>query len=145
MAKSFEAQISDWVRKTQRRTEGVFKESAQEVFRVAQKPVGGGGAMPIDTGFLRASLQVGLNGDVPTGSPSEGDIKIAEKGTDVDILTIIGARIGDNITGIWTANYAAAVHYGAKGRPGRLWVDLAAQQWQEIVARNARRAEALNS
>ena len=133
MAKSFEAQISDWVRKTLSRSEGVFKESVQEVFSIAQEPVGKGGGngnMPIDTGFLRASLQTGLNG-------SEG-----VSGSDSYVLTIVGAELGDTIEGGWTAEYARARHYGSA--PGNLWREKAAQQWQEIVARNARKAEALN-
>ena len=133
MAKSFEAQISDWVRKTQRRTEGVFKESAQELFRIAQTPVKAGGHMPIVDGFLRDSLQTGLNG-------SEG-----VKGEDSYEVAIGGALIGDTIQGGWTAEYAVKVHYNGKDGVPYLWRDLAAEQWQEIVARNARKAEALNS
>ncbi len=131
MAKSFEAQISDWVRKTQRRTEAVFKQSAQEVFSIAQTPVRAGGDMPIDTGTLRASLQTGLNG-------SEG-----VSGADSYVLTIAGAELGDTINGGWTAEYARHRHYGSS--PGNLWRDKAVQHWQEIVARNAREAEVRNS
>jgi len=133
MAKSFQAQVSAWVAKSENRIEAVFKQSAQEVFIIAQTPVGAGGNMPIDTGFLRASLQTGVNG--AAGST----------GVESYLFAIIGAKLGDTVFGRWGADYAIHVHYGNNGRPGRLWVDLAAQQWQSIVTRFAREAEARNT
>jgi len=129
-SKSFEAQISDWVAKSLGRIEAVFKQSAQEVFLIAQTPVGAGGNMPVDTGFLRASLQTGLNG------------ASGVKGVEGYVFVIAGAKLGDTIFGGWTADYAVHVHYGTHGRAGRLWVDLAAQQWQDIVTKFGREAEA---
>ena len=129
---TFSAQISAWARKTERRAEAVFKQSAQEVFSIAQTPVKRGGNMPIDTGFLRGSLQTGLNGAAGV------------KGDESHVLAIAAARLGDIIEGGWTAQYALPVELGAGGRPGRLFMNSAAQQWQDIVARNARDAQARN-
>lgn len=150
---TFSSQVSKWVNQTKRRTEGVFKASAQEVINIAQTPVGDGGNMPIDTGFLRASLRTGLNGNIPTGETTDGDAAEAKKGNVATILAIGFAKLGDTISGGWTAEYAAAVHNGIsadeetgrKSRDGKLWLDLAAQQWPAIVARMSRKAEAKNT
>jgi hypothetical protein len=127
---SFTAQIDAWTRKSEARVEAVFKQSAQEVFSVAQRPVAAGGNMPVDTGTLRSSLLTGRDG----GAIFEG--------ADSYVLAIAGVPLGGRVLGVWTANYASAVHFGARGRRGRMWVDLAAQQWQDIVTRNAREAAA---
>ncbi len=100
------------------------------MFSIAQKPVAAGGNMPIDTGFLRESLQTGLNGSHGLTGPESY------------VFTIAGSEIGDTILGGWTVEYARHVHYGTRGSNGRMWVSLAAQHWQQIVADNAKRAEA---
>lgn len=141
---SFSAQIDAWVAETNGRVEAVFKQSAQEVIEDMQAPVGKGGNMPIDTGFLRASLQVNLSGPVPpsrdnpytkpNSAPAWGDSEAA--------LSIAGAEIGDTIYATYGANYACHVEYGAKGRTGRGFVRLAAMKWQAIVTRVSARLRA---
>ncbi len=95
MAESFTAQVNAWTKATEARMSVVFKQSAQDVFALAQKPVAAGGNMPIDTGFLRGSLQTGLNG-------SEG-----VSGPDAYVLAIAEANLGDTILGGWTADRRA--------------------------------------
>lgn len=131
MAQSFEAQVSAWVAKSQRRIEAVFKQSAQEVFSTAQKPVAQGGNMPVDTGFLRNSLISGLNGSTSLTGPDSYTLAIAQ------------AKLGDSVFGGWTANYARPVEYGARGRQGRRFAGQAAAQWQAIVKRNAAKLRAM--
>ncbi len=130
MAKSFEASVSKWVEKTKGATEAVFKQSAQEVFSVAQKPVGAGGNMPVVTGFLRGSLQTGLNGAAGV------------EGEDSYVAVIAGAQLGDEIVGGWTAVYARLVELGFGNRKGRFFMNLAVQQWQSIVSRIGAEAKA---
>jgi hypothetical protein len=107
----------------------VFKEAAQELVSELNTLV------PIDTGFLRASLRASTTA-MPlltrenTGGPMPDDM--AEI-----VLVIAGAEAGDTIYLGYTANYAAYVHYGANGRPGRPWVAMVAQRWQAIVAQKA--------
>lgn len=129
--KSFSAQIDDWVRKTERRTEAVFKESAQRVFASALVPVGAGGNMPVDTGFLRASFQATINAPVTGVKHRTGGTTYPV--TDQYALVIAGAKVGDVIYGTFTANYARHVEYGTRGRAGRGFVRLAAQRWPTIV------------
>lgn len=128
---SFSAQISHWVRETKERQTAVYRESAQRVFALAQTPVGAGGNLPIQTGFLRASLVINLGVEVPAqrerpdggASPPPPDFA----------FTIAQADIATPITGYWTASYARHVEYGARGQPGRRFVGLAAQRWGSIV------------
>lgn len=134
MADNFTAQIEAWVAKSERRMEAVFRESAQRVGEIAQKPVGAGGNMPVDTGFLRASFQAMLNqpnDNVQFRPEAGGSVQFDESQI---ALIIQGASIGDTIHLTWTANYAVHVEYGARGRAPRSFARLAAQQWQGIVS-----------
>jgi hypothetical protein len=139
VAKSFQAQINDWVSQTNQRIESVFKSSAQDVIELMQTPVAKGGNLPVDTGFLRASLQVNLIGPVatikdnlfttPNSAPDWNSSDLT--------LSLVNFDIGKTIWATYGANYAAHVHYGANGRVGRQFVTLAAQKWVSIVNRNA--------
>lgn len=138
----FTAQVTAWVRKTERRMEAVFKESTQRVFTLVRTPVGAGGNMPVDTGFLRASFIASLNAPVEeitfnvdkSGSFGFSDGPVS--------LVIANAHLGQTIYGVFTASYARPVEYGANGRPGRGFVRLAAQQWPAIVQKVSREAQA---
>lgn len=127
---TFSAQIDAWVAKTQARMDAVIKASAQDVIALAQKPVAKGGNMPVDTGFLRASLQSTLNGTSGLTGPESY------------VFTAGKMKAGDVASFGWTANYARHVEYGARGRPGRHFVGNAALQWQPIVAANVAKAKA---
>lgn len=141
MAGSFSAKVSDWARQTPQRIEAVYKESAQRVIAAAQLPAGQGGNMPVDTGYLRASLVVSLGLDLPSQTDKpEGPASFTYAPSAAD-LAIANADIGTPITAAWTANYAKHVEYGARGRAGRRFVALAAQRWQQIVTEVALEAQ----
>ncbi len=127
--KSFAAQIDDWVKQTEARQVAVFKESAQRVVEEMQKPVAEGGNMPVDTGFLRASLQGAI------GAPSEEtpELRSAEATEQDIVLTIAKMRPGETFYATYGADYAAAVNYGTARMRGYRFVDKAAQKWQAIV------------
>lgn len=127
---NFSADVDDWIRKSKRRIDAVVKYSAKDVFGLAQKPVADGGNMPVDTGFLRASLLMTLNGGTAL---SPGPLAYE--------LAVNQMEVGDVLKGTWTANYARHVEYGAQGRAGRRFVGLAAAQWQAIVRRNVARVK----
>lgn len=126
---TFEAAVGEWARKVEGAFDVVFKEAAQELVSELNTLV------PIDTGFLRNSLRAST-GSMPLltrenpGGP--GPDEMAEI-----VLVIAGAEAGDTLYLGYTANYAAHVHYGANGRPGRPWVAMVAQRWQTIVAAKA--------
>jgi HK97 gp10 family phage protein len=122
---SFSAQVEALVKKTERNMEAVFREASRRVITEAQTNV------PVDTGFLRSSLQVGVNVPVPPASRPQ-----TTPGAVPSISAVIaGASLGDTITAGYTANYALYVEYGARGRPPVRFVGRAVSQWQSIVNR----------
>lgn len=90
--------------------------------------------MRVDTGFLRASGQASLSG-MPKiradAKPSAGGNYNWSEG-EVS-LVILGASLGDTIYFGYTAAYAAAREYGARGQTPDAFVRGAAQKWQSIV------------
>lgn len=133
--KSFSAQTDDWIAETEERIEATFKHSAQYVIDLMQLPVGKGGNMPIETGFLRASLQVSIHQPYPANLPNPGVSK--DWNQSEMIMAIANLEIGGTIYATYTAEYAGHVEYGARGRPGRGFRRLAAQQWPQIVNQTA--------
>lgn len=126
---TFEAQVGEWARKVEGAFDLLFKEAAQELVSELNTLV------PVDTGFLRNSLRASttdmplLTLENPGGPGVDGMAEI--------VLVIAGAEAGDVLYLGYTANYAAHVHYGANGRPGRPWVSMVAQRWEQIVATKA--------
>lgn len=141
---SFAAALDDWVLETKERTLAVFRGSAQEIIEVMQKPVAEGGNMPVDTGFLRASLQVNLNGWVPTNR--ENPKPDAPKGSldtfnsTVAELVIAGAKLGDTVYASYSAKYAGHIEYGTSKADPRAFVRLAMAQAETIVQHQTVRA-----
>ncbi|WP_420465614.1 HK97 gp10 family phage protein [Panacagrimonas sp.] len=134
-AKKFNAAVDSWVRKSKARGQAIFQESVQRVIEQAQEqgpsvanPGGGGGKMPVDDGFLRASGQVSFSG-MPSGPkrPAVGAAVYRFNADDV-ALSISRARLGDTIFFGWTAEYARAM----EARYG--FLRSAAQNWRPIVA-----------
>lgn len=122
---TFTAQIKAFADRTQEKIEAVVKQSAQEVFSIAQTPKAQGGRMPVSTGFLRNSLIASLNGSTVGG------------GADAYVLAVAGAELGDTIFAGWTANYARFMEYGTSKTTANFFMLSAAQQWGAIVERNA--------
>lgn len=136
----FTAQISAWVAQTKARGDAVLRESAQRVIEVMQTPVAGGGNMPVDTGFLRASLQATLGEPAASVTFNPGNAKVSYDDGAVN-LVIAGAHLGDKISAVYSANYAVYVEYGSKGGSGRRFVGLAAQNWPAIVSQVSSEAQ----
>lgn len=126
---TFEAQVGEWARKVEGAFDVVFKEAGQELVSELNTLV------PIDTGFLRASLRASTT-DMPLLTRENPGGPVPDDMAEI-VLVIAGAEAGDTIYLGYTANYAAHVHYGANGRPGRPWVAMVAQRWQSIVAAKA--------
>ncbi len=140
----FSAQVDAWTAKARNRIINVARQSVQDVVTIMQTPVGKGGNMPVDTGFLRASLEASIN-NPPSGfkvkSPGKASYTIDESSYS---LTINGMQMGDIIYFVYLANYASAQEYGTKFMSGHGFVRLAAQQWQSIVSKNAAKARSSN-
>jgi hypothetical protein len=138
---SFSATVNAWTRKSRKRMLVVFQQSTQDVIKVMQTPVAKGGNMPVDTGFLRSSLQTAVN-TAPAGQTNKpiGDGKYTISETQYT-LTINGSKLGDTIYAVYLAKYAAAQEYGTKFMSGHGFVRLAAMQWQSIVRDNVGKAQ----
>lgn len=142
MAKSFSATVDAWVGQSKERMVAVRNLAVEKTEAVAQRPVALGGNMPIKTNFLRASIRATKDGSLPAlRSKPDGDAKHTYDPGQLT-LVLIGAKLSDKITLAWTANYAAAVNYGSGGRPARMFVGLAAQQWPRTVAEAAHAVKA---
>ena len=125
MATSFTASIEDWSKKALRNADLVYKQSVQDLFELANRPVAKGGRMRVDTGFLRNSLTMELNGGTFLGS------------ADSYILAVSRLTIGDSIFGGWTAEYAIHREFGTKSQSPDFFARGAAAEWVGIVAKNA--------
>ena len=130
MVKYTFAQLDQWTKKTEKRIDAVLKDATQSVVAVAQQTKAKGGRMPVDTGNLRNSLQSSIAG----GASGEGASSY--------ILAAAGMKGGDLATFTWTAEYAAAVHNGNRGRPGAHIVEGAVAQWPAVVRASIAKAKA---
>lgn len=133
MSKSFTAQIDEWTRKTEARMLAVFRTAAQYVIEDVRDRT------PVDTGFLRSSWTVSLDGPLPMRSTNPGGSAFQPQSYS---LQIAGADLGSTIYASFVANYAGHVEYGSQGRAGVGMVRLAAQAWPQHVAKAVAEAKA---
>ena len=122
--------VPQWVLETKQRIDAVLNDAAQSVVAVAQETKAKGGRMPVDTGNLRNSLQSSVAG----GAMGEGASSY--------ILVAGNMKGGDLATFTWTAEYAAAVNNGNRGRPGAHFVEGAVDEWPAIVRASIAKAKA---
>lgn len=128
----FSAVVSSFVAQTEKRMTAVFKESTQRVVDSMQQTVKEGGSMPVDTGYLRGSLDANLAlPRKPTTRTGYGTDKDWDRNQTT--LVIAAAKLGKTIYATYSANYAKAVELGYGGRRPRAFVRLAAQRWPHIV------------
>lgn len=139
---SFSAAVDAWTRATRERMEAVRKEAIQRTIEVMQTPRAKGGALRVDTGFLRASLMAAVgSANFAVRDRPDGDASYNWNASQVT-LVIAQAQLEQPIEVVYTAAYARAREYGARGQPGDRWVALAAQQWPRIVEETIRDAKA---
>lgn len=136
---TFGAAMDRWALQLRSRATAIFRESVQEVVSIAQTPVAQGGNMPVDTGWLRASIR-GSNESMPQVNPS-AKAGPATYDPGQIILVIAGTELGQPLYIGYTAAYAAAQEFGTSKMPPRAFVALAATQWPQIVNANIERAK----
>ena len=124
------ANLDAWTKKTEKRIDAVLKDSAQSVIAVAQVQKFKGGRMPVITGLLRNSLVSTIAG----GASAQGEESY--------IMVAAQMKGGDLASFTWTAEYAAAVNNGNRGRPGAHFVEGAVDQWPAIVRASIAKAKA---
>ena len=130
MVKYTWATLDQWTKKTERRIDAVLKDATQSVVAVAQVSRDKGGRMPVITNTRRGSLQSSIAG----GAFAEGEAS--------HILVAPQMKGGVVATFTWTAEYAAAVNNGNRGRPGAHFVEGAVDQWTAIVRASTAKAKA---
>jgi hypothetical protein len=123
------------------------KDGTRGVSKRAFGPVpnpGGSGNLPVDTGFLRASLvaTVGKANFTLRDRPVQRRRRTYQYDDSEVVFAISDAKLNDPIEAVYTARYARVVEYGSRGRAGRRFVALAAQQWPRIVAEVVAEAKA---
>lgn len=122
------AEVDDFVKETILRLQALPLQAVQYLIDNIQTPVGKGGKMRVDTGFLRASGQLSLTG-MPSG-PVRGDPSNKYEWNDVQaIVDLAGFQIGQTIYFGWTASYAKY----REAYDGFLISGV--QRWQEFVDR----------
>jgi hypothetical protein len=126
MAQTFAAAVDDWTRETKARMDAVFRQAISYTFEDVVDRT------PVDTGFLRSTWRASLSQPQRLKDPNPGGTGYQPEPYE---LIILGAEYGDTVYGTFSANYAQYVEYGARGRPGRGMVRLAAQNWQANVNR----------
>ncbi|MDR6632344.1 hypothetical protein J2X72_001128 [Phyllobacterium sp. 1468] len=139
MAKlSFSAQVAAFAEKIPGAVEAVFKESVQEVVSEMQTPIGAGGRMRVDTGFLRASLMASTASMPAISSnkkPVDGQKYAYDEGS-IEAV-ILGADVNDTLYIGYTAAYAGHREYGVNGQAPDAFVRSAVQRWDSIVEAKA--------
>jgi hypothetical protein len=128
VADNFAAQVEDWAKNSEALLEGIFHESAQRVTDAMTLARGLGGNLPVDTGYLRASIQASNVAPPPINPGSQGNAghKYAFNSGPI-ALVINGTKLGGTVFICATANY------GTSKQPAALFVEQAAQQWPQIV------------
>ena len=136
---TFEAQIRDFAEKTERELLAVSRGATQDVIDDMQKPRAKGGRMRVDTGYLRNSLEASGSGlpAVKSGGPADG---ATYSGGEANVMAFIaGLLLGGVAYFGYTASYASAREYGARGQAPDAFVRGAVQKWQAFVDDNVRK------
>jgi len=130
--KPFDKQIADRLARYRQENMAIARESVQRVISEAQKPVGAGGNMPINTGFLRASFRSSIGASIggPISAPPRTG-PVTQRRFDYETANFLASLIGwdfkDRLRVGWTANYARYV----EGKTA--FMRLAIQNWPRIV------------
>lgn len=130
----FAAQVEDWVRDSEALLEGVFHESCQRVTEIMTTPRGHGGNLPVDTGYLRATIQASNTAPPPINPGAKGNAgqKYTFNSGPIN-LVINNTKLGGTVFICATAAYALHVEMGTSKQPAALFVEQAAQRWPQIV------------
>ncbi|MFA5567955.1 MAG: hypothetical protein WC972_04830 [Trueperaceae bacterium] len=129
---AFAARVGAFASKTKERMTAVRNAAVERTIEEMQTPVAKGGRLPVDTGFLRASLQVTTGAPIPAVQPNPGAGAFSYSGQQV-VTVLSGAPLDAVIYAAYGAAYSVHVNYGARGAAPRRFVDLAAQNWPRNV------------
>ena len=123
--------VDDWCRAQPARMEAIWKESSQRTVSMTQANV------PVDTGFLRASIRASTDSMPPIEAKARPDAGASYTSDSAYVATIAGAELGQSIFVGYTAGYAGFVEYGTSRMAPRAFVGLAVAQWPVTVSQVA--------
>lgn len=140
--KDFSVKLDKIIDNAEKKMFAVFKDSFQDVIEEASTPVGAGGKLRVDTGFLRSTGSGALNA-IPEGESEgrkrlPGEIGILSDYSNYNFTSslqslLLQMKPDDTIYWGWSANYA----------PVREFYDgflvSACQNWKTYVDKNTRR------
>jgi hypothetical protein len=135
----FAAQVDEWVKAQQNRMLAVARESTQRLISVIST------AVPVDTGFCRASVRVSLDsmpqaiGSKPA-SAAPGSYNFDPGFASASLAAL---QPGQTIYVGWTANYAIYLEYGHSQQAPNGFVRVGCAQWPQIVAEVTAEAKAV--
>ena len=141
---NFALTVDQLAKRYEGRMRAIVRTAVQETVSMAQRPKNSGGHMPIQTGFLRASIQAAVH-SMPSGPSTNqgghGGKRIYGPGSQAAGEPVPVALLnwnpnsGDPLFVGWTANYARAMEskYG--------FMRLAAGKWDSTVKKAVRRVE----
>ena len=105
MADSFSTQVDKFVVDSEAKLLAVTQTAIESMIEESQTPVGQGGRMRVDTGFLRSSGLASLE-HIPSG-PGKGEKSGFYSWTGSPLAVVLAKmKIGDTFYWGWTANYA---------------------------------------
>lgn len=125
------------------------KRASKKQYGPVSNP-GGAGNLPVDTGFLRASLVATPGKIAPSLSTNNMSGRSKTYNPSAINAVIATATLDQGINFVYTAAYAARIEYGFDGtdalgrhysQRARRFVGLAVQRWPQIVSRSARQLE----
>lgn len=139
---SFAATVDAWVAETKERMTAVRNIAVEKTVEQMQNPTGKGGALPLDTGFLRASLQAVQGDALPAMTENESPEGRFVYNTASLTSVLATAPLTAPVSIIYTAKYARRMEYGFVGKDslgreynqqGFGFVRLAAMNWVKNV------------
>ena len=138
----FGAAVAAWSKEKELAVQQAFVGATLELVEEIRRPLGQGGNMPVDTGYLRESLDASYS-STPSTAPSDGPPKV---GLSLKVEALIRrVNLGQKIYFGFTATYAARQNYGFQGMDswgrvynmaGHHFVELGIQRWPEIVKKH---------
>jgi hypothetical protein len=138
MAGGFADQVKAFTGEIKARQLACFQESVQRTVEIIQTTEKEGGHMPVDLGFLRASIAAVIGeGEIPHVERPPGKAKYRYSAATV-ALVLATANLGDVVRVGYGANYAAVMEYGNATHRPHGFVRLGMQRWPQIVEAVAR-------
>lgn len=126
---NFSAGVSEWVKEQKERLRAVAMESTQRLVSVIAN------AVPVDTGFARASVRASLD-QMPAIDPGSKGVAGQAYAYDPTSITatLADVELGQTIYVGWTASYVVPLEYGHSKQAPQGFVRIGCAQWPQIVA-----------